>query len=97
MENYEEEFDHPLFQTVDPSKFKTARGHGGGTSTQLLWRRFISALMRNQRPDMDVYDAVTWSAISPLTERSTAVNSRPIDFPDFTRGKWKTTPPVDLA
>ena len=97
LQNYEDEFDHPLFQTVDPSKFRTARGHGGGTTTQLMWRRLIEALMKNKSPDMDVYDAVTWSAISPLTERSVAVKSQSIDFPDFTRGKWKTIAPVSLT
>jgi hypothetical protein len=46
---------------------------------------------------MTVYDAATWSVISPLSERSVAGKSRPVDFPDFTRGKWKTTPPVTIA
>ena len=46
---------------------------------------------------MDVYDAATWSVISPLTERSVAAKSRPVDFPDFTRGKYKNTPPIKLV
>ena len=25
-----------------------------------------------------------------------ADRSRPVDFPDFTKGKWKTTPPIKL-
>jgi hypothetical protein len=40
-----------------------------------------------------VYDAATWSVISPLTERSVASRSAAVDFPDFTRGNWKTRKP----
>ncbi len=42
---------------------------------------------------MDVYDAAAWSAISPLSEESIANGSKPVDIPDFTRGKWKTRKP----
>jgi len=97
LENYSKEFAPPLYQTIDRSKFKTARGHGGGADTAVMWARFLKALMSGTQPDMTVYDAVTWSVISPLTERSVASKSRPVDFPDFTKGKWKTTPPVKLV
>ena len=46
--------------------------------------------------DMDVYDAASWSAVSELSEQSIAANGRPIDFPDFTRGKWKTNPEMGI-
>jgi hypothetical protein len=97
LENYEKEYRHALLDTFDPSRFKTARGHGGGTTTHLMWRRLIDALMKNKPPDQDVYDAVVWSVISPLTERSVAVKSQSIDFPDFTRGRWEKTPPITLS
>jgi hypothetical protein len=38
---------------------------------------------------MDVYDAGAWSAPAPLSEKSVANGSRPMAFPDFTRGRWK--------
>jgi hypothetical protein len=38
---------------------------------------------------MDVYDAAAWSAITPLSEKSIKTNAT-VDFPDFTRGQWKT-------
>ena len=38
----------------------------------------------------DVYDAAAWSAVTGLSELSVAKRSRPVDFPDFTKGKWKT-------
>ena len=48
-------------------------------------------------PDFDVYDSVTSSAIIPLTEMSVAKGSEPVEFPDFTRGKWKERLPVEAA
>ena len=45
---------------------------------------------------MDVYDAVTWSCITELSEKSVATRSSPMDFPDFTRGRWKTAPPIGI-
>ena len=91
------EFEHPLWKTTDPKKYKTARGHGGGADTAVLWERYFQAIRGGQQPDMTVYDAATWSAIIPVSERSVAGGGRPIDFPDFTRGKWKTTPPIRLT
>jgi hypothetical protein len=46
--------------------------------------------------DMDVYDAAALSAVSELSERSVADKSRPMDFPDFTRGAWKARPPLGI-
>ena len=37
---------------------------------------------------IDVYDAATWMAITPLSEKSIACGSAPVEIPDFTRGKW---------
>jgi hypothetical protein len=36
-----------------------------------------------------VYDAVTWSAITPLSEVSIKKGGASVDFPDFTKGKWQ--------
>ena len=38
---------------------------------------------------IDIYDAVAWSAITPLSEQSIAEGNRTLDFPDFTEGKWR--------
>jgi predicted dehydrogenase len=97
LENYLRDYEHPLWRGLDPEKYRTARGHGGGVTTAMMWERLMRALMTGAEPDMNVYDAVTWSVISPLSERSVAGKSRPADFPDFTRGKWKSTPPVRLS
>jgi hypothetical protein len=47
--------------------------------------------------DMDVYDGAAWSAVSELSARSIAERSRPIDFPDFTRGAWRSRPPLGVV
>jgi predicted dehydrogenase len=96
LENYRKEYEHPLWRNLNPDKFKTARGHGGGVTTPLMWARMVKALITGGEPDQNVYDAVTWSVISPLTERSVASKSIAVDFPDFTRGKWKENAPVRL-
>jgi hypothetical protein len=62
-----------------------------------MWARWFNALRTGSVPDMTATDAATWSAIFPLSEKSVAAKSRPVDFPDFTKGKWKSTPPVTLA
>ena len=59
--------------------------------------RLVEAHLAGTAPDFDVYDAATWSLLAPLSEKSVADRSRPVDCPDFTRGKWKTTPPVVIG
>ena len=41
--------------------------------------------------------ATAWSAVTGLSEESVANRSRPVDFPDFTKGKWKTRSPIEIA
>jgi len=37
---------------------------------------------------------VAWSVVTALTELSIAGRGKPVDFPDFTRGGWKTRRPL---
>lgn len=92
FENYADEFEHPLWKVLG-EKAKDF-GHGGCDYMELY--RLIKILQAGTYPDMDVYDAATWSCISELTERSVARKSRPVKFPDFTRGNWKTNPPIGI-
>jgi len=55
---------------------------------------FIEALRRSEPMPIDIYDAVTWSAITPLSEQSIAAGNETMDFPDFTAGEWKLRKPV---
>ena len=58
--------------------------------------RLLEALRSGIAPDYDVYDAATWSSIAVLSEKSVADRNRPVDFPDFTKGKWKDPLPIQL-
>ena len=51
--------------------------------------RLIRCLNKGIPLDINVYDSVMWSVISPLSELSVSLGSNPIAFPDFTGGKWK--------
>jgi hypothetical protein len=46
---------------------------------------------------MNVYDAAALSAVVDLSVRSTAQRSRAVEFPDFTRGRWRTTPKLAIT
>jgi predicted dehydrogenase len=97
-EKYLKEFEHPIVKNYTPAPRKNKiEGHGGGGETPLRWHRLAIALRENKMPDWDVYDSVTSSSISPLTEASVAGRGKPIDFPDFTKGKWKTRPRLTFA
>jgi Glycosyl hydrolase 109, C-terminal domain/Oxidoreductase family, NAD-binding Rossmann fold len=97
-EPYFQEYQHPFLKAYKPKPRKAAlRGHGGGsTVTPVNWERLVAALRAGIMPDWDVYDSVTSSAISPLTEKSVAGGNVPVEFPDFTKGKWKTAKPYEI-
>ena len=93
-----EKFQHPMERDYNPLPRATIRGHGGRASrTPLEWHRLVQALNAGRLPDSDVYDSVTSSAISALSEQSVAGGSRPVQCPDFTRGRWKDRPRLVLA
>lgn len=97
-EPYFKEYQHPFQRTYQPKpRAKAVRGHGGGaTVTPVNWERLVAALRAGKMPDYDVYDSVTSSAISPLSEKSVAGGSVPVPFPDFTKGKWQTAKKFDI-
>ena len=93
-DKYFREFAVPR-PVIPPRKGGTIAGHGGGGSeTPLVWHRLVTALRANKLPDWDVYDSVTSSAIVPLSCDSVAGKSKAVDFPDFTKGKWKERPVI---
>ncbi len=87
---YQTKYDHPLWKRHG----QTAESGGHGGIDFFVLRAFIEAVKAKGPVPMDVYDAAAWSAISPLSEQSIAGNSKPIEIPDFTRGKWKTNQPI---
>jgi hypothetical protein len=93
-DKYFKEYEVPR-QQVPPRKGGTIEGHGGGgNQTPVIWHRLVTALRENRLPDWDVYDSVTSAAIIPLSCESVAKRSEAIDFPDFTKGKWKERPKI---
>ncbi len=87
---YQKKYDHPLWKRH--GQIAESGGHGG--IDFFVLRAFIEAVKAKGPVPIDVYDAAAWSAISPLSEQSIAGNNKPVDIPDFTRGKWKTNQPI---
>ena len=89
-EPYLQAFDHPLWKKYEQDA--TGAGHGG--MDFFLLHAFIECAKENAPAVIDVYDAATWMAITPLSEESIAMGSQPVAFPDFTRGRWINRQPV---
>ena len=89
---YMEKYAHPLWDDLQ----KQAAAHGGhGGADYITLHEFIKAVRNRTQTPQDVYDAATWSAIFPLSIESVAKGA-PVEFPDFTNGKWKTNAPVPV-
>jgi hypothetical protein len=58
-----------------------------GDMDSIMNRRLIQCMREGLAPDIDVYDAATWSASGPLSILSMEKGGAPVQFPDFTRGK----------
>ena len=68
----------------------TKGGHGGVDGLELAL--FVEAVRNGTQTPIDVYDSVTMSAVVALSGISIEKN-KPVEFPDFTRGKWETRKP----
>ena len=55
----------------------------------VMMYRLIDNLNNGIPLDMDVYDGLDWSVVTPLSATSIQLGSIPVKFPDFSRGKWK--------
>jgi predicted dehydrogenase len=85
-----EQYDHPLWKRFTAE----AEGSGHGGMDYFVDNAFIECIKRNQAFPLDVYDLASWYAITPLSERSIQQGGKPQQFPDFTKGAWKTRQPV---
>ncbi len=94
MKELEEKYTPEIVRRIGEMA-KQVGGHGG-MDFIMDWR-LIDCLRNGLPVDMNVYDAATWSCITPLSEWSIANGSKPIEVPDFTRGKWETNKPVELS
>ena len=79
-----DKYDHPLWKKYG----NDAAGAGHGGMDWFVLHAFVESVKRKLPTPQDVYDAVTWSAITPLSESSILAGGESIEFPDFTQGKW---------
>ena len=79
-----DKYDHPLWKKYG----NDAAGAGHGGMDWFVLNAFVEAVKAKTNTPQDVYDAVTWSAITPLSETSIRMGGDSVDFPDFTQGKW---------
>jgi len=79
-----DKYDHPLWKKYG----NDASGAGHGGMDWFVLNAFIEAVKRKTNTPQDVYDAVAWSAITPLSESSILLGGESVEFPDFTQGKW---------
>lgn len=79
-----DKYDHPLWKRWAKEAYLT--GHDG--IDFFVMHAFIEAVKRKKPTPMDVYDAASWSAITPLSETSIELGNETVAFPDFTGGKW---------
>ena len=87
-----EKYDHPLYKRLN-SKTKKS-GHGGMDG--IMMYRIVECLKNGLPLDQNVYEGCFWSAVTPLSAKSINEEGMPQQFPDFTRGMWKTTSPLDI-
>jgi hypothetical protein len=93
-EKFVAQYEHPLFKRVGDLATKMG-GHGG--MDFLMLYRMVECLRGGLPLDQNVYEGCLWSAVGPLSEKSVAAGGAPQDFPDFTRGNWKTTKPLGIV
>ncbi|HMG93685.1 MAG TPA: Gfo/Idh/MocA family oxidoreductase [Chryseolinea sp.] len=79
-----EKYDHPLWKKYG----NDAAGAGHGGMDWFVLNAFVEAVKLKTNTPQDVYDAVTWSAITPLSETSIRLGGETVEFPDFTQGQW---------
>ena len=87
------EFEHPLWKEIA----EQAQGAGHGGMDFIEDYRLIKCLREGLPTDMNVYDAAALSAVIEASVRSVKRRSEPVDIPDFTRGRWKIFPPLDIV
>jgi predicted dehydrogenase len=85
--DYREKYDHPLWKRLREQIDANAVGHGGMDFVMIY--RMIRCLNQGLPLDINLYDSVLWSAITPLSQLSVANNSASTMVPDFTGGSWE--------
>jgi predicted dehydrogenase len=74
-----DKYEHPYWKELGEEAIQA--GHGGGD--YFVMYDFARAVAREIEPPIDVYDAVTWSSIFPISIENVKRNGEPLDIPDF--------------
>ena len=90
VENLTEKYMPEIVRRIG-NMAKKIGGHGG-MDFLMSWR-LIDCLRNGLPMDIDVYDAVAWSSIIPLSEWSVKHGSQPVLIPDFTCGSYRLNEP----
>ncbi|MFZ9719118.1 MAG: gfo/Idh/MocA family oxidoreductase, partial [Chitinophagaceae bacterium] len=90
QQSWLEKYDHPLWARWG----RDTQGAGHGGMDFFVIHALVESAKRGVATPMDVYDAATWSAITPLSEQSITEGNRTLAFPDFTSGTWAQRSPV---
>lgn len=91
---YKDKYTHPIIHKLKTISKNFKQGHGGMDFIMIY--RLIRCLNLGVSLDINVYDSVMWSAITPLSELSVAANSQSIKIPDFTAGTWKKEKKLEI-
>ncbi len=88
-----QKYDHPLH-----AEYETVGSRGGhGGMDWLVCRAFVEAVKNGTNTPIDAYDTATWLAVGALSEQSINRGGMPVDFPDFTNGKWQNREPAVIG
>ena len=92
MQMLYEKYDHPLYKRLNNSTKNS--GHGGMDG--IMMYRIVECLQKGHPLDQNVYEGALWSAVGPLSAISIAQEGMLQKFPDFTRGEWNETDPLEI-
>ncbi len=84
IDDYFGRYEHPLWRWYNERGVEA--GHGG--MDYLVLRAFFEAALNGVQTPIDVYDTVTWMAVTCLSEDSVAMGGQQVAIPDFTNGRW---------
>jgi len=91
---YKSKYQHPIIKKLKTISQGFKQGHGGMDFVMIY--RLVKCLNLGIPLDINVYDSIHWSAITPLSELSVAAKSQTIIVPDFTGGSWIKENPLEI-
>ena len=80
-------YEHPMWEKHLKSGIEVG-GHGG--MDYFVIYEFVKSAATMSDPPIDTYEAALMTSITPLSEKSIALGSHPVEVPDFTRGLYMT-------